>query len=303
MVPISRAAFAVAVACLSACVSLRPWNEATSRLPPGRFVRLGDQLVSVERAGSGAPLVLLHGFGESTLSFERVLPALATRFDVVAIDLNGFGFTQRPRDRAAYTLAGQERLVLGVLDALGLERVRLAGHSYGGGLALHLAARHSERVERLLLIDNTLPLYASARRTPLLRWRWLASLAVRTVGLSDRRIEQGLREAYHDDTRVTRELVRQYAERLRIEGAVDAYRGLVGPSDEPPRHLDLATVTQPTLVVWGAEDELIGVDGARERAAALPDGRFVAIPGCGHTPMEECPEPFLAAALPFLEAP
>ncbi len=283
-----------------ACVSIRPYAEAVRGLPAGRLLEIGGQRVSVERSGTGEPLVLLHGFGESTLAFAQVRPELARHFTVVAIDLNGFGYTERPRDRASYTLAGQERLVLGVLDRLGLRRVRLAGHSYGGGLALYLAARHPERIDRLLLIDNALPLYASTRRNPHLRWRWLARFAAHTYALSDRRIAAGLAEAYFDDSKVTKTLVREYAERLRIEGAADALYGLVGPSNEPPYRIDLATVRMPTLVVWGAEDRLIEVAGAETRSKLLPDARFVVLPACGHTPMEECPEAFLRAALPFL---
>jgi len=279
---------------------MRPYAEAVRELPAGRLIDIDGQRVSVERAGSGEPLVLLHGFGESTLAFAQVLPELARHFAVVAIDLNGFGYTERPRDRASYTLAGQERLVLGVLDRLDLPRVRLAGHSYGGGLALYLAARHPERIDRLLLIDNAMPLYASTRRSPLLRWRWLARIAAHTYALSDRRIAAGLEEAYFDDSRVTKALVREYADRLRIEGATDALYGLVGPSREPPFRIDLATIRTPTLVVWGAEDRLIEVAGAEARTQLLPDARFVVLPACGHTPMEECPQAFLDRALPFL---
>ena len=282
------------------CVTLRPWAEATRELAAERFVEVEGRKVAIERRGSGEPLVLLHGFGESTYAFEKVLPSLAMRFDVVALDLNGFGFTQRPRDRSSYTLEGQARLVLAVMDRLGFTRARLGGHSYGGGIALFLAATHPERVERLLLIDNALPRYAQDRRSPLFRWCWVANLATKSIGLSDRRIREGLRAAYYDDALVTPALVREYAERLRIEGAVDAYRGLIGPSAEPPFELDLSTIAQPTLVVWGEEDGLIPVAGARQRSARMPNARFVSIPACGHTPMEECPEPFLAAALPFL---
>lgn len=284
-----------------ACVSMRPYAEAVRDLPAGRLLAIDGQRVSVQQAGQGEPLVLLPGFGESTLSFDPVLPELARHFAVVAIDLNGFGFTERPHDRASYTLAGQERLVLGVLDHLHLDRVRLAGHSYGGALALFIAARHPERVDRLLLIDNAMPLYASTRRSPLFRWRWVARLAAHTFALTDHRIAAGLREAYFDDALVTRERVREYADRLRIEGAADAFYGLVGPSKEPPFELDLGSVRAPTLVVWGAEDTLIPAAGAEKRAELLPAGRFVALPACGHTPMEECPQALLAATLPFLE--
>ncbi len=285
---------------LPACVTMQPYAEAVRELPAGRLLEIGGQQVSVEQAGAGEPLVLLHGFGESTLSYAAVLPGLAERFAVVAIDLNGFGYTQRPRDRESYTLAGQARLVLGVLDRLGLDRVRLAGHSYGGGLALYLAAKHPERVDRLLLIDNTLPLYASLRRNPLFAWRWVARMAAHTFALSDRVIEAGLERAYFDDSRVTPELVQLYADRLRIEGVTDAFHGLVGPSSEPPFRIDLAAIRTPALVVWGAEDELIEAEAARKSSSELPNSSFVSLPACGHTPMEECPEAFLAVALPFL---
>ncbi|MEO8275081.1 MAG: alpha/beta fold hydrolase [Thermoanaerobaculia bacterium] len=296
-------ALALAAATLATgCVSFRPFADVERTLPSGRLIEVQGQKVSIERSGEGAPLVLLHGFGESTLSFSAVLPELSRHFDVIAIDLNGFGFTQRPRESSSYTLAGQERLVLGVLDALHLDRVRLAGHSYGGAISLYIAARHPERVDRLLLIDNALPLYASARRSALFRWRWVASLAARTVALSDMRVKSGLKAAYFDDSLVTPQRVREYGERLRIQGASDALFGLVGPSDEPPYTLDLAALETPTLVVWGIEDTLIPIAGARERSHLLPRARFVELPACGHSPMEECPTPFLAAVLPFLES-
>ncbi len=284
------------------CVTLQPYAQAAGTLPAGRLLEIDGQRVSVEQAGQGPPLVLLHGFGESTISYSAVLPELAQRFAVVAIDLNGFGYTERPRDRASYTLAGQERLVLAVLDRLNLDRVRLAGHSYGGGLALFLAARHPQRIERLLLIDNTLPLYASQRRSLLFRWRWVARMAAHTFALTDRVIEKGLKAAYFDDAKVTPMLVREYADRLRIEGASDAFFGLVGPSPEPPYRIDLTKVEIPTLVVWGAEDRLIEAKAAEKSSSELPNSSFVVLPACGHTPMEECPEAFLAAALPFLTA-
>ncbi len=282
------------------CVTMQPYAAAVRGLPPERLLEIDGQRISVERAGEGAPLVLLHGFGESTISYSAVLPELAKQFAVVAIDLNGFGYTERPKDPASYTLAGQERLVLAVLDRLQLDRVRLAGHSYGGGLALYLAARHPERIERLLLIDNTLPLYATQRRNPLFRWRWIARLAAHTFALTDKVIEKGLKEAYFDDGKVTPGLVREYADRLRIEGVADAFFGLVGPSKEPPYRIDLAKLEIPTLVVWGSEDRLIEAAAAEKTSSQLPEARFVVLPACGHTPMEECPEAFLAAALPFL---
>ena len=103
------------------CVAMQPYAAAVRGLPPERLLEIDGQRISVERAGEGAPLVLLHGFGESTISYSAVLPELAKQFAVVAIDLNGFGYTEHPKDPASYTLAGQERLVLAVLDRLQLD--------------------------------------------------------------------------------------------------------------------------------------------------------------------------------------
>lgn len=282
------------------CVSIRPYGEAIAGLPPGRLLEVGGQRVSVEQAGQGRPLVLLHGFGGSTLSWTAVLPELARQRRVVAIDLNGFGFTERPQDPSRYTLRGQGELVLAVLDALGIAHATFAGHSYGGAISLQLAATHPERVDALLLVDNAMPRYAAARRSRLFHWRPLADLFVRSLALGNRNIARGLREAYFDDARVTRALVHAYAERLRIEGVKDAFYGLTAPSQEPPVDLDLAAIAQPTLVVWGQEDELIDVASAEEKVRSMPHARFVALPGCGHSPMEECPAAFLAAVREFL---
>jgi pimeloyl-ACP methyl ester carboxylesterase len=291
---------ALAALALGACVSLRPFAEVRREVPAGDYVRVDGRLVHARARGSGPPLVLLHGFGASSWSWSKVEPDLGSRFRTVAIDLYGFGWTERVEDPEAYTLEGQSRLVLGVLDALGIERAILGGHSYGGAISLYLAERHPERVAALLLVDNAMPEYAAKRRSRFLP-RALAALAVRTTKLSVRNVRRGLEEAYFDDAEVDEALVAAYREPLRVEGAARAFWALTKPRPEPPYPLDLATIEAPTLVVWGEEDALIDVDAAEERTRALPAGRFVRLPRCGHNPMEECPEAFFAAAQPFLE--
>lgn len=298
-----RLALALAAALPAAgCVSLRPYAEIVAALPPERLLEVDGRKVHVEALGDGFPLLLLHGFGASTYLWQPVLPALARERRAVAIDLHGFGWTERPAEPAAYTLDGQARLVLGVADELGYDRFDLAGHSYGGAIALYLAARHPERVRALVLVDNAMPSYAALRREPRYGNRALSRLYVRTVGLRPKRVRAGLVESYADDSKVTDELVAAYLDRLRVEGVEDAFYGLTAPNGEPVVELDLATVAQPALVVWGEEDTLISAAAARASSAKLPRGRFVALPGCGHLPTSECPESFLAALVPFLRA-
>jgi pimeloyl-ACP methyl ester carboxylesterase len=286
---------------LLGCTSVRPFEEVRQTLPAESFLDLDGQLVHVEQAGRGEPVILLHGFGGSTYSWRRIVPALAASFHVVAIDLNGFGYTQRPRTFESYTREGQAALVLRVMDALGFQSAHLMGHSYGGGLSLFLAARHPERVRSLVLVDSSAPTYADDRRSLAASVKPLSGLFLRSFVLRPRNVRRALRHSFYDDSLVTPELVREYYERLRIEGVAEAYYGLTAPAHAASEPVVLEKIEVPALVVWGAEDELIPAEGGRRAAARMPHGEFVLIERAGHVPMEEKPEELLRAVLPFLE--
>jgi pimeloyl-ACP methyl ester carboxylesterase len=285
---------------LPGCVSLRSFEEIRRSLPADRFVRVGDQLVHVEQAGAGEPVVLIHGFGASTYSWRKVMPALAASHRVVAIDLNGFGYTQRPATRASYTREAQARLVLGTLDALGIDRAHIVGHSYGGGLTLYLASRHPERFRTMVLVDSSAPTYSDDRRSRAAALRPLDALFVRSFVLRPNAVRKGLLRSYYDDSLVTPELVRAYLDRLAVEGVSYAFYGLTAPAP-PGEPVELETIEVPALVVWGAHDTLISPETGRRAAARLPHSEFFLFEKSGHLPMEEEPEEFLRVVLPFLE--
>jgi pimeloyl-ACP methyl ester carboxylesterase len=315
---------------LAGCVSLRPFAEVRREQPSERFVEVDGRQVYVEQQGAGQVVVLLHGFGESSYSWRQVMPELARSFRVVAPDLNGFGWTERPRDPLSYTREGQERLVLGVLGALGVTRAQFVGHSYGGSLTLFLASRHPGLVRSMVLIDSAAPTYSDDRRSRVASIRPLDSLLVR-LALTPRRVRSSLLASVYDPALVTPELVRAYLERLRVHGEDDAYYGLTarlrlpeaaggvspGTAAAPAAadgkaaggamanaraagDVELETLALPALVVWGAEDRLIRVEAGRRAARRLPAGEFVAIPRCGHLPMEERPAELLGLIVPFL---
>jgi pimeloyl-ACP methyl ester carboxylesterase len=296
-----RSALSALAFFLTGCVSLKPFEEVRRTIPEDRFVRIGDQLVHVEQAGDrGEPILLIHGFGGSAYSWRKVIPTLAEEHRVFAVDLNGFGYTQRPKSHESYTRAGQARLVLAVMDALGIERAHIFGHSYGGGLTLYLASRHPERFLSMVLVDSSAPTYSDDRRNRAAGIRPLATLFLRSVALRPGMVAKALRRSYYDDSLVTPELVQAYFDRLRIEGVADAYHGLTAPAP-PGERVVLEKIGVPALVVWGAQDELISVEGGRRAAARMPRSEFVVIEKCGHLPMEEKPEELLRAVLPFLK--
>ncbi len=255
---------------LPGCVSLRPFADIRRSLPADRFVRVGEQLVHVEQAGEGEPVVLIHGFGASTYSWRKVMPALGASHRVVAIDLNGFGYTQRPASRASYTREAQGKLVLGTMDALGIDRAHIVGHSYGGGLTLYLASRHPERFRTMVLVDSSAPTYSDDRRSRAAALRPLDALFVRAFALRPSAVRKGLLRSFYDDSLVTPELVQAYLDRLAVEGVSDAFYGLTAPAP-PGEPVELEKIEVPALVVWGAHDELdLAGGGAAGRGAPPP---------------------------------
>lgn len=294
---------------LGGCVSLRPWEEVQAQVPAERFVQViaaegrGTRLVHVERAGlenGGPPVVLLHGFGGSSYSWRHVIPRVAERHPVLAPDLYGFGYTERPEDEAAYTRTGQVGLVLGVLDALGYDTAHLVGHSYGGALAATLAARHPERVRSLVLVDAAHPSYPQTRRRPIARCSPYNAFYVRVLGLRRRVVEEALERSYHNDDLAKPEVVKAYLERLRIQGAIRAFRGLTVPQPDSGPEVELRDVGAPTLVLWGTEDPLISVEGGRRATGEIPRASFFEIEGAGHAPHEEKPAEVARRILEFL---
>ncbi|SHJ54669.1 haloacetate dehalogenase [Palleronia salina] len=121
-----------------------------------RRVNCGAVSLSVARAGSGPPLVLLHGYPETSQAWHRVAPALAARFDVIVPDLRGYGDSDAPADDADHTVYSKRAMaadIAGLLDRLGIERAHVLGHDRGARVAYRFALDHPDRLRRLGVIE------------------------------------------------------------------------------------------------------------------------------------------------------
>jgi haloacetate dehalogenase len=141
-------------------------------------VAVGDTTVFCRRRGSGPPLLLLHGFPQTHLMWHRVAPLLAERFTVVCADLRGYGASGKPEsdpDHTPFSKAAMARDLVGLMEALGFHRFSVAGHDRGGRVAYRMAMNHSERVDRVALLDIIPTGEAFARadsRLALGYWPW-----------------------------------------------------------------------------------------------------------------------------------
>jgi pimeloyl-ACP methyl ester carboxylesterase len=272
---------------------------------PGRLVEVDGTAVFVHRRGpAGAPkVVLLHGFMVSHWYYRHILPVLAEQFDVVALDLPGFGESDKPLPtRYPYSLATLARTVIGLLDRLGIARTAVIGHSMGGGVAIDVAAQAPERIWALV------PSSAAAYQPPLPPEAALILAprlgpALFKNGYTRRRFARDIRTmAYRSPDMVPDEMVDFWWERFNRPGGRDAAYAMLrqlarlAPIGE---RLQLP-LRPPTLLVWGEEDRLVPLDRGRRLARDLGAPLRI-VPCTGHTPHEERPEMFLRLVVPFLE--
>ncbi len=252
-----------------------------------RYVDAAGWRIRYVREGQGPPLLLLHGFASSLYTWSEVLPELARQHDVVAFDFPGHGGSELRPSLAAEDLV---RVTLALVDGLGLERFDLAGHSLGGAVACVTAAQRPARVRRLVLIDAAGFNLAPADRPAILR-----ALSAVPAGAMDRlplrrpAIALGLRQVFHDETRLTPERVDEYVAPLVRPGASAALRSLLESRDALGVPALVGTLRQPTLVIWGRHDRWIDVSQADRFASAIPGARTVVLEDCGHMPQEERP--------------
>ncbi len=284
------AVLAVVVGPLAIALREPGGSDALPRDVPGRMIDVAGHRVHVVEQGEGSPVLLVHGFGASTFDFEdHALAALARSHRAVAVDLYGFGWSDRGDDFAYGWTLWSDQLV-GVLDALGLARVSIVGHSMGGAVAAVFAARHPDRVDRLVLVDalypqeeGEIPLVFKALRMPV-----VGELA---LGLTADPSPPGSSDAYRA--------------RSRAFAAIPGTRGawLRYVRDRGKRAelgAAYATITSPTLVLHGTADASVSFETMQRAAPAIRGVRIVPLPNGSHFPLRDTPDAVVREVEAFL---
>ncbi|HEX4599904.1 MAG TPA: alpha/beta fold hydrolase [Gemmatimonadales bacterium] len=274
-----------------------------ARYPAGtefqaRYVTLDGTPIRYIDAGTGLPVIFLHGLGASLYAWRHTLgPVQAAGFRVIAFDNRGFGFSAKPAH--GYDNAACTRLVVALLDSLHLSDAVLVGHSLGGAIAADVALAHPERVRGLVLLGAM----GLGAREPLLfrvaRWPLVGpvALAFRGRGLTERL----LRSAYADPTKVTPADVDQYYAPVAEPDYGGALRGVLREFRTDALVGRLDRVQAPTLLLWGEEDRWVPPALGRLMATQIPRSAVLTVAHAGHAVAEEAPDQVNRLLIKFLK--
>jgi len=257
----------------------------------------GTQLRMID-SGTGTPVVLIHGLGESMYAWRHALPSLVgVGYRVIAFDNRGFGFSEKPAH--GYSTAAYARLVLALLDSLHITSAVLVGHSMGGMIAAEVALAHSDRVRGLVLIDAA----GYGMRWPavlkIARWPFIGAIA--TTFRARWITARILRSTYADPSKVTEADIDQYYAPVADPTFGRALRGVLREFRFDSLVGRLGALQTPTLVMWGEADRWIPLRDGTRFGRDLPRAVFAVVPRTGHNAPEESPTEVNRLLLDFLK--
>ncbi len=255
-------------------------------------------------AEAGRPVVLIHGFASSLYAWRGLAPVLeAQGRRVIALDLRGFGWTDRP-EGADYSPAAQARLVRALVRGLGVERYDVVAHSWGSSVALQVAMQEPEAVGKIALYDawvyhDQIPTFFT--------WAQAPGVGEALMAMFYReRTDEKMASAFYDPDRYVTDALIEHVESSLVRpgamaGALEAIRGQNFEDDDR-----YGEIKQPVLLMWGREDKITLLSYGERLASQLPGATMKVYPRCGHFPMVEAASASTRDLLVFLapeEAP
>ncbi|MDR7415716.1 MAG: alpha/beta fold hydrolase [Armatimonadota bacterium] len=258
------------------------------------FVEVRGCRLYCEDTGKGLPVLLLHGFPLSSGIWAPLRDLLAPHCRLITPDLRGFGRSEKPE--GPYTMETFAEDVLGLADALGLDRFVLGGHSMGGYVVFRVAGRAPERLMGLVLVCTRAEPDTEEGKAR----RRQAIEAIRAEGPSAF-LEAFLPNLLGATTRASHPEILEHLRELAASVPAHVLVGcLQGMMERPDSRALLPGLGMPALVVGGEEDPVTPPESARTMAERLPRAQLVLLPRCGHTPSLEAPEALARALADFL---
>jgi pimeloyl-ACP methyl ester carboxylesterase len=256
----------------------------------------------VTEAGSGTPLVLIHGFLTSHLVFDDIIDELAKSFYVIAPDLPGFGESEKPNpSRYPYSVESFSEAIADLIAAYGVGRACVLGHDLGGAVAITLAAHYAELVTRLVVVGPLCYPYPPNRKLRIPLWPVVGGAIFKQL-YGRRSFRNYFKdEVFSDRSHVPLSRIDEFYRFFNTPSAREsAYAVMRNMLDTRSTVARISRIRHPTLVVWGRNDRIFPAAFAPKLAREVPESRLELI-DAGHSPHEEKPELLVSVVREFFE--
>jgi pimeloyl-ACP methyl ester carboxylesterase len=271
-------------------IGLRETQEPAELLHHGmRHVLWNGIPIGIRERGNGAVVVLIHGFGSWLSSWDTLQDALVgAGYRVIAIDMIGSGTSARSLNAAFYTTAAQARMMLEVLDTIGVRQCTLIGHSYGGRVALQMGIYAPERIADIIAIA---PEAHAGSRPPIAKLVTIPILgyALAFWSTAPRLIKLGLASVSARKSWLTPERVDAYAAPLHVRGqlAAQIVQSSAPKDGDMPVPTHYRHIKLPVHVIWGDKDPVFPARDGLKMVENILHCDIAIVPNCGHIPHEE----------------
>lgn len=268
----------------------------------GKFIDLdGVRLHYMER-GKGDPVLMVHGLGAYSYTWRHNMDALAQQFRVIAIDLKGFGLSEKPIG-PGYSIESHVHTILQFISKLQLPQINYVGSSMGGEIGLRLCLVKPEQIKKLILIGSSgyrdkLPY--SIRLLAHLPYKYFVRPLIKRKYLTDEALFQFVKSAFYNPEAITEEEIRQYLYPVSTQGFEQSYITLLKEFDFGKRQQEYELIPHQALILTGEKDLVIPHEHSVKLHHALKNSSLITISKCGHFLHEEKPEETNQFMLDFL---
>ncbi|SER19344.1 alpha/beta fold hydrolase [Piscibacillus halophilus] len=233
------------------------------------------------------PIVLIHGFLSSTYTFNKVIPLLAEYFSVLAIDLPGFGRSEKSK-KFRYSFENYAKLVTHCMDHFNIDQAFLVGHSMGGQIVLNVAKNYPERVRKLVLLNSSGYLKRANRL-----FIWCSYLPFFPIyvhhHVNKHDVRQELENVLYDHSLITDQMITEYKRPLSDKLFYHSLIRLLRHREGDLSSKDLQLIDHPSLILWGKEDQVVSLRVGKRLHQELKSSQLVVFEQAGHLITEEKP--------------
>ena len=234
------------------------------------------------------PILLIHGLASSTYTFRRIIPLLREHFSIIAVDLPGFGKSEKSTS-FVYSFQNYAKLMIECIHQLGISKPYIVAHSMGGQIALNMAIQAPEKINKLILLSSSGYLKRAKRLLICSSYLPFFDKFIHYyVGRKD--VREYLKNVFFNQTLINDEIINEFARPLAEKEFYKALVRLLRQREGDLIPQQLKEIQIPTLLIWGEDDRVVPIDIGHRLVKDLPYAQLITYKNTGHLITEEKPE-------------